>query len=219
MLTTIGILSAAGTSKVYATLDPVRKQGSITVSGSNLTATGASVGGGVGIATIGKNTGKWYWETLINHCTATVYGKIGITNILMVVPYTTPTNLGGGPAANNATVGYEGVAPSDGTLKIRYNFGTPNQFLNGNGGTIIIGDTLSTALDCTNNQVTFYRNGVLVATLNSLSSGTVWYPAYHIPPNTPVNSVTFNFGQNPWSVVTAGIRASLFSSGYTLGLY
>ena len=65
MLITLGILSAAGSSRVYATLDPLRHSAGVTVVGT-LIGQGENGGGGVGISATGKSSGKWYWETLCN---------------------------------------------------------------------------------------------------------------------------------------------------------
>ena len=219
MLITLGILSAASSSRVYATLDPVRSSSSVLITGSNLTGNGTT-GVGVGIATIGKNTGKWYWETTVNNIISGTNAKIGITNILMIPGVNVPTNLGRNPAiTNNATVGYEGTTLGNGTIKVYTNFGS-SEGVNGNGGLIANGDLLSTALDCTNNQVSFYKNGVFVCVV-SLPTGQIWYPAFQGTPGSPPSSVTFNFGQNAWSTNPAveSTRNALFAAGYNEGLY
>jgi hypothetical protein len=217
MAFSIGILSAASSSRVYATLDPVRKSPNVTVTGSNLTGNGTTTAVGVGIATIGKSSGKWYWEATVNNCNQTTYGKIGVTNILMVPPYNLPNSLGGGGTSGTGTVGYWGSGAANGTTKASYNFAGSSVLVNGNGGQIVNGDVLSVALDLSTNNVSFYRNGTLACTI-ALSAST-WYPAFATTAINPVTSVTFNFGQNAWSATTAGIRATLFASGYTIGLY
>lgn len=217
MLTTLGILSAAGATKIYATLDPVRKSPNVTVTGSNLTGNGTTTAVGVGIATVGKNSGKWYWEVTVNNCNQTTYGKIGITNILMVPPYNLPNSLGGGGTSGTGTVGYWGSGAANGTTKASYNFAGSSVLVNGNGGQIVNGDVLSVALDLSSNSVTFYRNGTLACTV-ALSAST-WYPAFATTAINPVTSVTFNFGQNAWSTSTSALRTSLLSSDYIIGLY
>lgn len=214
MLTTLGILSAAGSARVYATLDPLRHSLNVTISDGNLTGSNPSIAGGVGIGTIGKNTGKWYWETLVNSCTGGTYGKVGITNVLMAVGGTTPTSLGGGGAAVG-TVGYEGASLARQAAFNLTGLGTGT--VAGAGGIIANGDILSTALDCNANQVLFYRNGEFACTVNLAPGGSIWYPAF--ASTSSFTSVTFNFGQSAWNGVTGGIRALLFAGGYTIGLY
>lgn len=218
MLITLGILSAASSSRVYATLDPLRHSAGVTVVGT-LIGQGESGGGGVGISATGKSSGKWYWETLCNKVFPTTYGKIGITTVLMVVNGSTPTGLGGGSAANAGTVGYEGV----GTIGISYNFGAPlfRRTTTNGAGNIVDGDILSTALDMDALTVSFYRNGILSFTL-PIPAGT-WYPAFQGNNSSPVTEVTFNFGQNAWSTnpTVTSTRNALFAApnNYNQGLY
>lgn len=211
MAFSLGILSAAG-GRQYATLDPVRHNNNITISNGNLTGVGSS---GVGIATVGKSSDKWYWETTINSISISTgdYGKTGITNILMVPTYGTPTSLGGTGAAVS-TVGYRGL--SAGT-QARANFGVTAPVA-GNNIILAAGDVVSTALDMPTSTVFFYVNNDLACSV-TLPGGSTWYPAFQALSGTPASSVTFNFGQNTWDARTAGIRASLFSSGYTIGLF
>jgi len=219
MAFSIGILSAAGSSRVYATLDPLRHSPNVTTIDGNLTGTNLSTSSGVGIATIGKNSDKWYWETTVNSSNSNDYGKVGITNVLMVPGSGTPTGLGSGGTGGIGTVGYYGNSPA---AQARYNLSSIGiNFVAGTGGVIVNGDILSTALDCAANQVTFYRNGNIACVVNLAPGGSVWYPAFASTSGI-FTSVTFNFGQNTWSNATPeliALRASLLSSGYTIGLY
>lgn len=217
MLITLGILSAASSSRVYATLDPVRKGPNVVVSGSNLTGTGSS---GVGIATIGKSSDKWYWETTINSISSATgdYGKVGITNILMTTPYGTPNSLGGAGilSVGSSTIGYRAISAA---LQARTNFSGTSLSVTGNNEIMVAGDVISTALDCGANTVSFYKNGQLGCIVNLLPTSSTWYPAYQVLAGTPASSVTFNFGQNTWSASTAALRSTLLSSSFNIGLY
>lgn len=212
MLTTLGILSAAGNGQ-FATLDPIRHNSLITISGGNLTGTGTS---GVGIATVGKNTGKWYWETTINSISSSTadYGKVGITNVFMINPYNTPVSLGGG-GSSVGTVGYRGFSMA---LQARTNFGS-SAIVAGNNVIMTAGSIVSSVLDASGNSVSFYVDGQLGCTITLSPGGSTWYPAFQALTGSPASSVTFNFGQNTWSATTAALRTSLLSSGYTIGLY
>ncbi len=220
MLITLGILSAAGSSRVYATLDPVRHSPDVTIVGT-LQGNGKTSGAGVGIATVGKSEGKWYWEATVNNCTTVTYGKIGVTNVLMIPPYNKPSGLGAGGTNGTGGVGYWGTTIPDGQTKVGTNFAGSLLQVAGNAGQIVNGDILSVAYNADSNQVTFYRNGVLSVTITLSPSGGVWYPAFASTPNTPVTSVTFNFGQNAWSTDPAveSTRNALFAAGYNEGLY
>lgn len=211
-------LLMAQPARNFAILDPVRKSPNVTVVGT-LQGDGKTSGSGVGIATVGKNSGKWYWEAIVNNCTTGTYGKIGVTNVLMAPPYSVPSGLGAGGAGGTGGVGYWGTTVADATTKVGTNFAGTLVQVPGNGGQIVNGDVLSVAFDAGANQVTFYRNGVLSVTINLLPTGGMWYPAFASTPTTPVTSVTFNFGQNAWSGTTEALRASLLSSGYVIGLY
>lgn len=56
-----GALLMGSPPKIYATFDPANK-GSITLSNGNLTASIAVATNATVVATIGKSSGKWYWE-------------------------------------------------------------------------------------------------------------------------------------------------------------
>jgi hypothetical protein len=220
MLITLGILSAAGSSRVYATLDPLRHSNNVTTSDGNLTGSNPGNAAGVGIATIGKSSGKWYWEATVNNSTTGTYGKIGVTNVLMVPNSNTPTGLGAGSVGGTGTVGYWGTTIPDGQTKVGANFASSLLQIAGNAGQIVNGDILSVAYNADANQVTFYRNGVLSVTITLSPSGGVWYPAF--ASTSAPTSVTFNFGQNAWSTnpTVESTRNDLFTLyGYNEGLY
>ena len=62
------MLMKGASGPTYATWDPSKKYTVVTLSNGNLTAQGSN--GGV-LATIGKTSGKWYWELYIT--AATIY--------------------------------------------------------------------------------------------------------------------------------------------------
>lgn len=202
-------------SRVYATLDPVRRNTNTSLSLDKLTATGSS---GVGIATIGKSTGKWYWETTINSISSATadYGKLGVTNILMSSPYSTPSSLGGAGTAVG-TVGYRGISD---TLQAKTNFAGSSTTIAGINRVMVPDDVVSTTLDCLSRQLSFYLNGEIGCTITLPAGGFTWYPAYQVLSGTPnSSSVTFNFGQNAWDGRTAALRSGLLGILYTIGLY
>jgi hypothetical protein len=212
-----GIVQFSG--RVYATLDPVRRNAGTSLSLDKLTATGSS---GVGIATIGKSAGKWYWETTINSISSATadYGKLGVTNILMSSPYSTPSSLGGAGflATGSSTIGYRGI---NAATQAKTNFsGTGNIPVGGNNEIMVATDVISTALDFGTNTVSFFRNGQLGCPVNLLPTSSTWYPAYQVLSGTPnSSSVTFNFGQNAWDSRTEALRSGLLGILYTIGLY
>lgn len=92
-------------SFTYATWNPADKDASITLSGGDLTAVGA--GTGSVRSTIGKSTGKWYWELLVNSTGSQVAGIIPGSEALNTLPGYTMNGWGysnAGQILNNATL-------------------------------------------------------------------------------------------------------------------
>jgi hypothetical protein len=63
----------------YATWNPSDKAVSIALTNSDLTETGDNLGYGFVRATVGKSSGKWYWELLVNESTHAYPGIVSAT--------------------------------------------------------------------------------------------------------------------------------------------
>lgn len=171
-------------SVTYATLNPndTATGGAITLSNGNLTDTSS---GGAGVrGTLGKSSGKWYYEVTVVALAGGVPPLVGIAG------------------ANNALVdGWTG--PSDYTYwgwsggELVWGANSRNAY----GTSAVAGDVIGIAVDLDNRQMMFYHNGSSMGTAytsTSLPAGT-YYPFVTDPENGFSTSLTANFGQNPFS--------------------
>lgn len=162
---------------VYATWNPSDKGTNITLSNGNLTDTAS--GAGAVRATIGKATGKWYWEITVD--SGTGQSLHGIAN----ASATLAGFLGGdgnGWSYFNATGNYAN-----------------NGAFSGSADTWTTGDKIMVALDMDNGKVFFGKNGVWQSSGNPATGAN---PAFSGLTGTlyPANSynsagaATTNFG-------------------------
>ena len=237
MLTTIplGIIDSAG-GRTYATWSPVNKTTSIKLSNLNLTASGTAFTGGSCIATIGKSSGKWYWEITVNKIRSSSSNIIGIaTNYSSSAPTAV---LGGylnsiSIRANGGTLNYCFLSTTAaGSLRRLCGGCSPcpgscNPLCLDSAVDISIGDIIAITLDMDNNLVSFYKNPIIASPVSignfsvPITSGT-WYPACGNGGTTLAtgpDSITANFGQNAWDISTALFRSSLETAGYKIGIY
>lgn len=154
----------------YATWNPSDKGAGITLSGGNLIATCVASNTSCR-ATLGKSSGKWYWEVVSTSNQA----GIGVSKSTDV----TSTWVGGG----TNSYGWYGA---DGKL---YNNGSGLTPANGTYTT----NTLGFALDMDNGTLYCYLDNVLQPKIITGLSGT-YYPGVG---NNTAFSATANFGQNP----------------------
>ncbi|MFZ2306845.1 MAG: SPRY domain-containing protein [Rhodoferax sp.] len=138
----------------FATWSTTDKGSSVSLSGGNLTATQTSTAGMVR-ATVGKSSGKWYWE---------------------IKPTSTQNNVGVAKATASLSnyVGGDangwGLYSADGKV-YNNNAGGPPYTTYGNG------DTLGFALDMDAGTLTLYKNGSLIGVIVTGLTGTI-YPAW-----------------------------------------
>lgn len=135
--------------------------------------------------TIGKTSGKWYWE--VNHYSGTGTKYMGIA--------TSSASLGG---VVTGTVTY-------GTAGASYNETT----LNGTYTSMSNGDILGIALDATAKTISFYVNNTLQNTITYTLSGSV-YP--YISTSTANDIATVAFGEHGLKYLPpAGYTAGFYS--------
>lgn len=169
-------------SYTYATMNPSDKSANISLSGGNLVVN-RNGGAGVVRATIGKASGKWYWEATIT-AGASPDCFLGVANATAVLT----GNLG-------ANVNGWSVVMDDGGY---YNNGA----IGLTGGTTfpaVAGDVFGFELDCGAGTFTVYRNNTAL-TPNPLFTnvqGQFVYPAMSEQANDI--TVTYNFGSSAFT--------------------
>jgi hypothetical protein len=134
-------ITAGSPAASYATWDPANKAAGMVLSNGNLTSDGS--GGGIVRSTVGKSSGKWYWEITPG---ATPERALGICN----GSFSVSSDLG---ASSNSFAYYGG----DGGT---YPGGT------GYGATFGGGDVISVALDMDSGKIWFAKNGTWQASGN-----------------------------------------------------
>jgi hypothetical protein len=180
----------------YATWNPADKHATVSLSGGNLTATGgtASDTNGAVRSTVGKSSGKWYWEVTVV-TVGTNFQAHGIGSGTQ--------NLDAG----NAYANLEG-------LRVYFSF-NGNKYLPATayGASFTAGDVLGFALDMDAGTLVAYKNNVSQGTLVSGLTGTIY--AYSIPASANGGTAavcTANFGATALAFSPpAGFSAGLFA--------
>ncbi len=171
--------------RTYATWNPSDKSSNITLSNGNL-STSQSVAGMVR-STIGKTSGKWYWEVTINSsfmATGAANGSASVNNYLASDANGWSWSSGGSCFNNNA--------------------------LSGTNSSYTTGDILGFALDVPSGTLTMYKNGVLQSFSHTGLSGTLYASVGN---STVVSSEsTTNFGATALTYTPpSGYNAGLYT--------
>jgi hypothetical protein len=176
-------------AKTYATWNPSDKGTNISLSGSNLIAT--LNGAGLVRSTIGKSSGKWYWEVSWNTSSASQIGT-GVA--------TASAGLNAYLGNDVSGYGYYGNAIT------RNNGGTAAY-----GASYATGDVIGVALDMDAGTLTFYKNNVSQGVAYSGLSGT-FYPSVGATGATSAHTATVNFGATAFTYSPpAGYNAGVFN--------
>ena len=186
---------AAATSNTYATYNPGDEAPShVALSNGNLTVVSSSGSGVRG--TIGKSSGKWYYEVTVNQLESGYPPVVGIAG--------GSNQMIDGFAGSSAFMfwgGFGGQIVSNNDTAVPY------------GENVGLGDVMGIAVDLDNRQITFYHNGVSMGvafTSATLPAGT-YYPFITDVGVAGTNSSTTNFGQNPFRyAVPAGFQAGWY---------
>jgi hypothetical protein len=188
----------------YATWNPSDHGTSITLSGGNLTATNSAGGWNSVRATIGKSTGKWYWELQINNSDVTHF-ILGIGNSSFSV--------------NNY------IAQSARSGGVQVNFGNWASYANGvtsdysgNPTTLSTGNWTGWAFDATAGQLWANFNGTWqnhdptgADVLSGMSTNGPWYPSASILSGGSPTTVVANFGASAFQFsVPSGFNAGVY---------
>ena len=175
----------------YASWNPSDKGSTVTLSNSNLTATFPSSTVQSARATIGKSSGKWYWEIKQN---GDVTGPVaGISRASMSV-----SSMWVGGTSDSWS---EYIA-----IGRKYNAGSGAVY----GSTGIDGSVLGIALDMDGKTITFYIDGANQGVAFTGLSGTV-FPTVSQSGGFYTCNFVANFGATPFTYSVPG--------GYNAGLY
>ena len=150
--TTLSSANTSSCSRIYATWNPNDKNAGIVLSNGNLTATCPS-GANTVRATMGKSSGKWYWEYLQN-----------------------TTSVEPGIANSAASLGNYLGGTANGWMY--YNLGTKytNYIATTYGASYVSADVLGVALDMDNGTVSFLKNNIFQGVAYTGLTGAI-YPA------------------------------------------
>lgn len=189
-------MKVAITTNIVATaFNPSDKSTEITLTNSNLTATGTGTSGHIGSvrSLISKSSGKWYWEV-----TVVTQGFSGSSFAIGIADATFNVSAGSGPGTD--THAY--VCWDDGGKE------TNNVFTGGYCSNMVVTSKVGVAMDLDGGTITLYFNGVSQGTMFSGITGT-WYAMYY--GDVFANSCTFNFGGSAFTYAAP--------AGYNSGLY
>lgn len=139
------------------TWDPSKMGAAVTLSSDKLTAS-VTAFLDMCLATVGKSTGKWYWEVLLQS------GSNGFSVGIAQAQTNYNTTLGTPATGWSYTTFFTG--------SYKQNSGTAPPY----GTAAAVGDTIGVALDMISNQITIYRNNVSLGVMFTGLYGTI-YPA------------------------------------------
>jgi len=175
----------------YATLNPLIYGGSISApTNGNLDISSGSSYGTI-YATIGANSGKWYWE-FTNTSTGSNGSCVGIA-------------AAGATLSSDAGAYSKGYIYCSGALKANNNsYGSYGASWNTSG------DIIGVAFDSDNGTLTFYKNGSSQGQAYSgIASTTEYYfPVFADASGSASGGGSFNFGQRPFAYTApSGFKA------------
>jgi hypothetical protein len=175
----------------YATLNPLIYGGSISAPTNGNLDVSSSTAYGTIYATIGVNSGKWYWE-FTNTSTGSNGSCVGIS-------------AAGATLSSDAGAYSKGYIYCSGALKANNNsYASYGASWNTNG------DIIGIAFDADNGTLTFYKNG---STQGQAYSGIASTSEFYFPVFADANGAnsgggSFNFGQRQWVYAApAGFKA------------
>ena len=191
MIRTIGTLMASrpATLPTYATWNPLDKAAAITLSADLLTATADNTTTENCRSTIGKSTGKWYWEYTINAAVvnSTSHGVETSAELLSVLC-----------GATTAGYGYNDVGQKK-TNNVDSSYGTA----------CVNGDILSVLLNMDAGEISMRRNNTDFGVMFTGLSGT-FFAAFSS--GFGANSIRANFGASAFTnTVPSGYNAGLYN--------
>lgn len=169
----------------YAVWNPLLLQPTMSITNGNLTSQNTGTAARTTVATIGVNSGKWYWELTI----------LGVT-----VLYAGITTLP--PPAAGEYIGFTSTSWAYANNGQKINAASFTAY----GATFTTNDVIGVALDMDAGTITFFKNGVSQGQAFSGITGTI-FPAMS-PNGVAGNGFHANFGQRTFAYTPpAGFRA------------
>jgi hypothetical protein len=184
----------------YCTLNPLvggANSGQITFANGNLDATWSAANNyAVALGSMGVDSGKWYWETLITGNSGYWILGIALANVSL-------TNYIGGDASGYSYYSLNGT---------KYNNNASSSY----GSSYTTNDIIGIAFDADNGKVFFAKNGTWQASGNPVAGTNAAYtgltgrffPAYSEGTNNSATTYSCNFGQRPFAYTApSGFKA------------
>jgi hypothetical protein len=184
----------------YCTLNPLvggANSGQITFANGNLDATWSAANNyAVALGSMGVDSGKWYWETLITGNSGYWILGIALANVSL-------TNYMGGDASGYSYYSLNGT---------KYNNNASSSY----GSSYTTNDIIGIAFDADNGKVFFAKNGTWQASGNPVAGTNAAYtgltgrffPAYSEGTNNSATTYSCNFGQRPFAYTApSGFKA------------
>lgn len=176
-------------TRTYATWNPLDKAANISLYNSNLRASTSPSTSGLVRSTVGKSSGKWYWE----YTTNVTAGMIGVAlGSAQLTSYPGSDGSGRGYFHNGSKYLSSGASPY------------------GIGYTSPLGKVIGVALDMDAGTVGFYVDGAYQGVAFSSLTGVYFAGAGGV--NGPTINYDMNFGASPFArPVPPGFNHGLYS--------
>ena len=177
--------------KTYATLNPLDKTSTLTLSGGNLVASTSSAATHTGVrSTISVSSGKWYWEYTITAIGGGCMNGVSLSSASLVSGQAYPGFDASGWGYQNSANKYNGAGGA------------------AYGATFTTGDVIGVALDMGTTTITMYKNNASQGSMFTNVTGSIFA---HVSIQSGTGTITANFGATTMTYTAP--------AGYNQGLY